>query len=294
MDVQITNLYSNEVSKVKNLKGDHGQAFYIKVNNESILMDTGSSAEILLHNMNELKISPESIDKIFISHGHYDHTFALPGFLDAMNSSKPIPIIGHPGILESKIGKLAFLKKNIGFPEFSDAQREKIDLQLTTESIPLAQGIISTGEISNRSFKDGTEPNAFHIVNGELEADPVVDDQSIVLDTTDGLVVVTGCCHAGLLNTLDHVRTITDKKVSTIIGGTHMVRYSSEEVSEVADILEKKYFSPTLYLNHCTDYLPKPMTFFIKKTKVTQLLQRRFGTEKVKICNVGTTLSFEI
>ena len=294
MKVEITNIYSNEGSASKNLKGDHGQSFYVKIGNEVVLIDTGTNAEILLKNMYELGLSPDTINIIFLTHGHYDHTLGLPGLLDAVKPIKPIPVIGHPGIMEMKLAKIAFIKKDIGFPKLNEEQKQKIDLKLTNKSIELVQGLTTTGEISTRPYRDGSEKSALHYKDNEFVADPVIDDQSVVLDTKEGLVLITGCCHAGLLNTLEHVKRMKNKPIRTIIGGTHMVRFSKQEVSEVADILEQQYESPNLYLNHCTDKLPKPLSFVVKKTKATEILRERFGDEKVKVCPVGTKLTFEI
>ena len=157
MKVEIINVYSNEGSIDKNLKGDHGQSFYIKIDNKTILIDTGTSAKILLQNMQKLGLSPDTIDKIFLTHGHYDHTRGLPGLLDAINPTSPIPVIGHLGIMEKKVGKLAFIKKDLGFPDLTEEQKKKIDLQLTKEPIELIRGLTTTGEISNRPHRDGRE-----------------------------------------------------------------------------------------------------------------------------------------
>ena len=294
MKVEVINIYSNEGFTDKNLKGDHGQSFYIKIGNKVILIDTGTNAKILLQNMQELGLSPDTIEKIFLTHGHYDHTRGLPGLLDTINPTNPIPVIGHPGIIEKKVGKLAFIKKDIGFPELTEEQKNKIDLQLIEEPIELIPGLTSTGEIKTRPHRDGREKSALHVVNDEFVIDPVLDDQSVVIDTQEGLVLITGCCHAGLLNTLEHVKRMKDKPIKVIIGGTHMVRFSQEEVSQVADVLEQEYGLPDLYLNHCTDYLPKPLSLVVKKTQATKLLRERFGDEKVKACPVGTKLTFEM
>ncbi|MFX1517401.1 MAG: MBL fold metallo-hydrolase [Promethearchaeota archaeon] len=291
MKATITNVYTNESPDGKKLKGAHGQAFYISVGDENILFDTGGNSEILIHNMNELGLSPDTITKIVLSHGHYDHTHGLPGLLDLINPVNPIPVFGHPSITEEKVFKMAAIKRNIGFPDLLEEQQRKIDFQLTSDPIKLAEGITMTGEISKRPHRDGREPNAYHKVNETLEVDPVIDDQSIVLDTKEGLVLITGCCHAGLLNTLEHVQKMNNKPFKAILGGTHMVRYSKEEVEQVANILDEKYGLPDLYLNHCTDHFPLR---FVKKTPVTKILRQRFGATKVRTCDVGTELIFEI
>ncbi len=290
MEIKVTNVYTNECPDNKNLKGAHGQAFYIAVGDENILFDTGGNSEVLLHNLNELGLAPHTITKIFLSHGHFDHTHGLPGLLDSIDPIKPIPIFGHPSITENKVFKMAMIERKIGFPELSEEQENKIALHLSSDPIELAEGLTSTGEISNRPHRDGREPNAYHEMGETLEVDPVFDDQSVVIDTEEGLVLITGCCHAGLLNTLEHVKQMKNKSFNAIIGGTHMVRYSKKEVEQVADVLEEEYGLPDLYLNHCTDNFPLRL---IKKTPVTKILKQRFGTTKVKTCDVGTELIFK-
>lgn len=291
MQASIINIYSNESLNNRNLKEAHGQSFLITIDDEKILFDTGGNSDVLLHNMNELGISPNDITKILLSHGHSDHTLGLPGLLDSINPLNPIPVYGHPSLTEKKVLKLAFVKKDIGFPKLSEDQKRKIDLKLTREPIELANGLTSTGEILTRPNRDGSEPNALHLSDDNFEVDPVLDDQSVVLNTKEGLVLLTGCCHAGLLNTLEHVKKMNDKPFKAIIGGTHMVRFTTEEVIQVGDILEKDFGLPDLYLNHCTDHLPIPL---VKKTPVTKILKNKFGEQKVNRCVVGTELKFEI
>ena len=298
MKTKLTNIYTNESFSNVNLKGDHGQAFYLEVGEQKVLFDTGTKADILLHNMKVLGISASDVNKIIFSHGHFDHTGGLPGFLDSINPTTPIPIFGHPLIMENKVFRLkkgvTFVQRDIGFPKLTRQQLEKVDFQLSKNPIEIVPGVSTTGEISTRIYKDGKEPNALHEVNGNLEVDPVFDDQSIVINSKDGLVIVTGCCHAGVLNTLEHIVKMDKKPIKAVIGGTHMVRFSEKEVMEVADILEDKFGTPNLYLNHCTDNLPKPLSLVVKMTQASKLLKNRFNERKVKICDVGTKFEFEI
>ncbi|MHA2073975.1 MAG: MBL fold metallo-hydrolase [Candidatus Hodarchaeales archaeon] len=268
MEAKITNVYTNEAKKGGHLIGDHGQAFHIKIDNQNVLFDTGTKSDVLLHNMNILGLSPHVIDKIVFSHGHFDHTAGLPGLLDNVNPSSPIPVFGSPCMVEKKIFKLAFIKKDISFPSLSENQKSKIQLKLSKKPIELVRSLTTTGEISYRPYKDGREPNAYHLLtDGTMEVDPMVDDQSLILHTKEGLVIITGCCHAGLLNTLEHIQKLHK------------------------DNLEQKFNTPDLNLNHCTDNFPFPLG---RKTQGTKILKNRFGDDKVKICTVGTSFIFQI
>jgi len=290
MKVQILNLYSNEKEGDSKLKSDHGQSFLISIGDEQILFDFGQKSNLLLHNMNELEISPDDITKLVLSHGHNDHSGGLPGFLDKRIKKETLPLFAHPDFREEKIVKVLFIKKPLGFPDLTQKQEEKIDFQLSKEPQQIAPCLKTTGEISVRNEKDGSEKIALHRENGELVVDPIMDDLSLVLSTKEGEVIIAGCAHSGILNICNYVKNSTKKKILAIIGGTHMVRYTPQEVEYVADQLENLYDYPDLYLNHCTDKLPVP---FMKKTKTIDILRKRFGQEKVKNCFVGTKITFE-
>jgi len=290
MKVQILNLYSNEKESGSGLKNDHGQSFLISIGDEQILFDVGQKSHLLLHNMAELKIFPNDVTKLVLSHGHRDHTGGLPGFLDKRTKKEKLPVFAHPDFRENKITKISFIKMPLGCPDLTQEQEAKLDFQLSEQPQQITRYLKTTGEIFERNEKDGVEPVAMHWEDGKLVVDPILDDLSLVLSTKGGEVIIVGCAHSGILNICNYVTKIAKKRIKAIIGGTHMVRYSPDEVMYVADQLEKKYDCPDLYLNHCTDKLPIP---FIKKTKTIDILKKRFGQEKVKNCYVGTKITFE-
>jgi len=290
MKVQILNLYSNEKESGSRLKNDHGQSFLISIEDEQILFDLGQKSNFLLHNMAELKITPDDITKLVLSHGHRDHTGGLPGFLDKRIKKETLPLFAHPDFREEKIAKILFIKMPLGCPDITQEQEEKLDVQLSKEPQQIAPCLKTTGEITGRNEKDGVEPIAMHWEDGKLVVDPILDDLSLVLSAREGEVIIAGCAHSGILNICNYVKRTTKKKILAIIGGTHMVHYTPREVIHVANQLENVYDHPDLYLNHCTDKLPIP---FIKKTKTIDILKKRFGQEKVKNCYVGTKITFE-
>lgn len=239
--------------------------------------------------MQKLGIDINEVDNIIFSHGHIDHTGGLPYLLDKRTNEDPLTLIGHPQIRETKFLKIIFFKKTLSFPTLSENQLSKVNFFLTNEVVQVLPYISTSGEINERSEKVGREPNAFHHINSRDELDLVLDDQSLVLDTTEGVVILTGCCHAGILNTCKLVQKQYKKPIKAIIGGIHLVRFSKAEVMAVARVLEEQYGTPILYLNHCTDQIPIP---FVRKTKGTELLKQRFGSEVVRNCHVGTQITY--
>ncbi len=290
--MRLTNLYSNEVLPNSDLEGGHGQSFFLEIEDKNLLFDVGGSGKKLLGNMSKLDIPVDSVQLLAFSHGHYDHTQGLPEFLAARSSgSTPLPTYGHPTMEEKKYLKLAFLKKNLGFPskKMTPELRSRCDFHLHTEPLEILPGVWLSGEITDRPHHSGEEKLAFHIGENGPEIDPVKDDQSIYLKTSKGTVIVTGCAHAGVLNICRHAKELLKQSIHAIIGGSHMVRFTPEQVEEVAAVLKAEYDSPTLYLNHCTEFLPIK---FMRNKFVLSILREKLGEEKILPCYVGTRLEF--
>lgn len=289
MNIEIINLYSNVAKEGSDLIGEHGQSFLLKVNGESILFDVGGDGNTLLHNMEKLDINPDDISKIILSHGHYDHTKALPDFLNARTTDDILTIYAHPKVREPKYGKILFLKKYIGFPELTESQEEQLEFKYSRDPVKINEILRTTGEIHNRKYPDGIEKTSVHKEGDDLKVDPFYDDLSLLLDVNQGQVIITGCAHAGILNICAHAKQTSEKPIKAIIGGTHMARYSEEEVLETAEKFKNQFDDPDLYLNHCTDQLPY---FFMKSTKAIDILQSMYGEEKIQPCYVGTKLTY--
>jgi 7,8-dihydropterin-6-yl-methyl-4-(beta-D-ribofuranosyl)aminobenzene 5'-phosphate synthase len=290
MRAVITNLYSNKAGAPE-LQGDHGQSFLIEVDGKTVLLDVGADGGILLSNMKALGVSPDGIDLLVLSHGHYDHTRGLPGFLDARTRTEALPVYAHPAFSERKVLKAGPLKRDIGAPELTPQQRNQIDLRLEAGPVQLTPHLQTTGEIFNRLRKDGREPLARHEEAGKLVEDPVRDDISLILATQEGTVVITGCAHAGILNILSRARGLSDAPIATVIGGTHMARFTPDEVKETAAAFRAEFDNPRLYLNHCTQELPLKL---MKQTPAIGILADELDPDRVREMLVGEKLEFEL
>ena len=285
MSIQVTSVYTNTKEHNTKFRTGHGQSFLITnlQSGKKILFDIGTKGEDVLFNMNLLGIHPDEIDLIVFSHGHYDHTRGLESFLKVRK--KEITIIGHPNIIEPK--KVKFkkwffnVKIDIGFPKLKSSLKKKIKFLFQTEFYAITDNIFLSGEIITRNEKDGTEDRLIHYNGKKWERDPLVDDQSLIIETDKGLVIICGCCHAGLLNTLKHIsQTFENKNIFAVIGGTHMLKFNENELEHISKVLVEKYKKPILYLNHCTGNF------------AFDYLQQKLGKETVKPFHTGYNLFF--
>ncbi len=285
MRVSITNLYNDVVPPDSDFIADHGQSFLIASDEKTVLLDTGMNGKKLLHNMKLLRIEPNSIDTLVLSHGHLDHTGGLKALLENRSIENPLEIIGHPTVFEPK--GMQDAKKvpeeiiEFYLPPIEGELRKKMTLNLTTKPIVITPYLSTVGEVNQRPHKDGVEKRTRHYVKGNWEHDKLLDDLSLILKTKDGLVLICGCCHAGLLNTLEQVTRSHKENILAIIGGTHMFRFSEEEVDFVAGQLMNKYCSPKLYFNHCSGQ------------NTIDRLRTHIKSDIIKSCLVGTKLSYD-
>ena len=285
MKIKVTNLYNDITPTNSEFKSNHGQAFLIDTPDIKLLFDTGKSGKIFLHNMTKLAINPDDIGVIVLSHGHNDHTGGLFNLLKARTIKKQILLIAHPDIFLPK-GKFQSEKKttikNIGFSKIPEKSKNILNFHLTKEPFEITPYVISLGEINNRPFKEGISKSFVYNLNGKWLPDKIIDDLSLIIKTKNGLVLLCGCCHAGLLNTLLKVESLFPGiKINSIIGGTHMFQFSVEEVDFVARRLKEKYFSPKLFLNHCTG------------NNTMDQLSEIYNNILVERCLIGNSLTFE-
>ncbi len=273
MGFKITNIYGNTALTDKGYKADYGNAFLIESKDKIVLFDTGWKGDILLHNLKTAGIDPDSIDILVFSHGHFDHTRGLEEFLKNRTSNKPLKIFLHPDALKEKnakfIGKLLLLLKlkkrfgNLGFTDISNNLKKKVSFEFIRDPQEIISGLFTLGEITERNEKDA----ALFLLqkqDGRWVKDRVMDDISLVCDSDNGLVLICGCCHAGLLNTLNKVeKKWPGRKIDSVIGGTHMMIFKKKDLEYIGRVLSDRYKTPKLYLNHCSG--DNAISFFDQK-----------------------------
>ncbi|MCX5814388.1 MAG: MBL fold metallo-hydrolase [Proteobacteria bacterium] len=250
--LKITILCENVIGKLSGI-GEHGFSAFIETDSGSYLFDTGSGLGIL-HNAGIFKKDLSTIKKVFLSHGHYDHTGGLTRVLDVVN---PIDVHCHPSVFDEKFkivkedGKE--YREFIGIPQRQILLEAKGAMfRFSKDFQEIERGIFLTGEIPILTHFEERDKALFVKKGTTYEEDAVIDDQALILSTKRGIVVLLGCAHAGIINTLWYIaKNLNVETFYAVIGGTHLGPLTEEQLKYSIDIL-KQIDIKVLGVSHCT------------------------------------------
>jgi len=246
--IKVTVLVENTVGIPAGLTGEWGLSMLIEAGGKKILFDTGESGG-LANNAAALKVDLQSVDALVISHGHYDHTGGMRAFLRRRGR---LPVYAHPRLFSSHYSALP-REHYIGIP-FCREELESLGAHFIFLQEPgeIAPGLWVSGEVPRKTAFEEGDSRLFWIESGNKLPDSVIDDVSIYCSTPEGLVIIPGCAHAGLVNIIEHARQVTGiDKVYGIIGGTHLGMVPKTQKEATIDFL-KQIDLPFLAVNHCT------------------------------------------
>ena len=274
--VRITLLVDHTSSR-PDLETEHGLSFLVEADDEVLLFDAGAS-EAAFRNAERLGTPWRRITRIILSHGHCDHTGGLGPFLRALPEAR---VYLHPRTMSPKYS----LHPNqpprlLSMPDEVQGllQSRMALLHWSTAPMRLGDGLGLTGPIP-RHHPEEAASGPFHLDLEGRDPDPLEDDQALWLALPPGLVVLLGCAHAGVINTLDHIRAITKRDaVLAVVGGLHLASASDARIRPTVQTLwgtAVKQVAPV----HCTG-LP-----------ATALLRETFG-DLGRPLRVGDSLAF--
>ncbi|OQA24459.1 MAG: Metallo-beta-lactamase superfamily protein [Verrucomicrobia bacterium ADurb.Bin345] len=258
------------------LEAEHGLSFWIQTPRARVLFDTGQGAAFS-HNVAALGIPLEEAEAFVLSHGHYDHT---GGLAHALDRNKAARVFLHPGATIARYSKHADgTVHSIGMPK---PVRNALDaaagrIAWTRGPVEVAAGMWATGSIPRETAFEDTGGDFFLDAQAR-EPDLIPDDQALWFETSKGIVVVLGCAHSGVVNTLNHIAALTGvRDFHAVIGGMHLRRASAARLAATVEALEGFHVS-AVHPAHCTG------------GDAVRYMTERMGV-RVKSCSAGVRIA---
>ena len=246
--IAITILVDNQAGP--GLTTEHGFSLWIEADGRHILFDTGQGPALPM-NARTLEVDLRQTDMLVLSHGHYDHTGGIPHVLHVAPNAH---VYCHPGVVQPRYSLRNGSPKPAHMPSESMAALDRLpekNLHWTSEAVRLSENIGLTGPIPRQTTFEDTG-GAFFLDPEARHADPIEDDLALWIKTDQGLVVCVGCCHAGIINTLTHVKRLSGvATIRAVIGGLHLLNADSRRLNHTLAAM-KTIPIETVVPCHCT------------------------------------------
>lgn len=243
---RITILVDNNSAKA-DLETEHGLALWIEYKDKRILFDTGQS-NLLLQNAEKLGVNLVQANAIVLSHGHYDHTGGLTGVIELAQNAV---IYSHPEAAKPRYSCKEAKSHFIGISEPAKKAIAEHKVIWTEKPFQLCTQVTLTGQIPRTNdFED--VGGAFFVDENCHTPDSLIDDMAMFIESSDGLIVIFGCAHSGVVNTLDYISKLTGcNKIYAVIGGMHLLNANPVRVANTIETFQKYRIQKIIPL-HCT------------------------------------------
>ena len=282
--IKITTLCDNGVADIDYV-AEWGLSLHLGLDGgKSILLDTGDG-KACLHNASVAGIDLAEVESICLSHGHSDHTGGLLPVLHKIRQSRPrrekVDIYCHPAALEEQYVRHTDTYFYRGIPyHLEELRRLGACFHTSAQPVWLGEDVVLSGEVPLKTEFESPSDICYLKMGEEYHPSPVLDDQALFVRTSQGLLVLSGCAHRGIINTLLHAREITGMEhIHLVVGGTHLLNTQMSQQEQTADALRKLKVRK-IGVSHCTGL--KPACY----------LAQNLGSEKFFFNNAGTAITF--
>lgn len=257
--MELTVLVDNNTLTDRYLLGEPGLSLFLRDNDSRVLFDCGYS-HVLRTNAARLGLDLRRLDAVVLSHGHLDHCWGLTHLIAFFNeqalegrpASRPW-LVAHPEVTAERHAD----GLPIGALLAPGALAQFFEPRLTAEPLKLTERLVFLGEIPRLLPFEASPPIGVRQTPDGPVPDDVPDDTALAFLGNEGLVLVTGCSHAGICNIVAHARAVTgEKRVAAIVGGLHLRDAAPGRLDAVAEFL-REAGAPALYPCHCTDLAAK-------------------------------------
>ena len=254
--MKLTVLVDNNTLIDRYFLAEPGVCFHIELNGRKVLFDTGYS-DIFLKNAAQMGIDLFDLDMVVLSHAHLDHTWGLQHLIQAYagrgfenNLAKRPALIAHPSVFQRRfIPGLG----DIGCLVSAETAGRYFDLQLTRTPRWLYPGLVFLGEIERVNGFEAGAPIG-RIRQDDTDSDDfLLDDSALAFMSKQGLVVIAGCAHAGICNTVTRAMDVCgDHRLADVVGGFHLLNPAPERLDHT--VAQMAAWQPkALHACHCTD-----------------------------------------
>jgi 7,8-dihydropterin-6-yl-methyl-4-(beta-D-ribofuranosyl)aminobenzene 5'-phosphate synthase len=258
--MRLTVLMDNSTLIDRYFLSEPGLSFHITDEDTTVLFDAGYS-DAFIANAQKMSIELLALDAVVLSHGHLDHTWGLVPLIQMWSAlaleGRAVPrpkLVAHPLALSSRRGG--------GLPEIGSMLSEEklarhFDLELSRTPVTLTERLVFLGEIPRRTSFEGQIPLGSVYLEAGEEQDHMLDDSALVYRSREGLVVITGCAHAGICNTVEYAREVCgEERIRDIVGGFHLLNPPEEQLAGTVEYL-RSAAPPCVHACHCTDLKSK-------------------------------------
>lgn len=250
---KVTVVCENSVQTPLPFVGEHGLSFCIEGDNGVTVFDTGQGLGFM-HNMRLLGIEPGAIDRVIISHGHYDHTGGLLPLLKERRDKLPV-YLHHAAFMEKGALLHSGDVRHIGFQVSREVyESEGAEFREISGAAKIDGSITAFSDIKRPDGWRAWDTRLMRSDDSGVIPDPFDDDLSLLIETPSGPVVLLGCAHAGIIEILDNISAETGYKgFHAIIGGTHLDSAPADYVDRAIESV-KKFNVEIIAVSHCTGF----------------------------------------